>query len=75
MSDITPEERAKLRAEWKERLVQIGVARQAILDTKQSAGDIECPVCKSGRLRFSVARSNGHVWANCSTRLCMSWME
>jgi hypothetical protein len=75
MSDITPEERAKLRAEWKKRLVQIGVARQAILDTKQGAGEIECPVCKSGRLRFSVARSNGHVHAKCTTRLCMSWME
>jgi hypothetical protein len=75
MSDITPEERDRLRANWKERLVQIGVARQAILDTGHGAGEIACPVCNSGRLRFSVARSNGHVHASCTTRLCVSWME
>jgi len=38
-------------------------------------GVIECPVCKTGKLRFSVARCNGHVHAACTTDKCVRWME
>lgn len=72
--DVTPEERADLRKNMGERMKQIGIARQAILDTKQPGGVMRCPICETGRLTFTVAR-NGHVHAHCSTRLCMSWME
>ena len=37
-------------------------------------GDIECPVCK-GRLRFSVAAVNGHLWGACATATCVRWMQ
>lgn len=75
MHNVTKEERAELRRNSAKRFEQIGIARQAIIDTKLSSGVIDCPICKSGKLQFSVARSNGHVHAHCSTRLCMSWME
>jgi hypothetical protein len=38
------------------------------------SGDIECPVCQ-GRLHFSVAKVNGHVWASCATEGCVRFME
>lgn len=71
----TKEERDALRANIGQRIIDIGIARQAIIDTKLGSGSIECPICKTGQLRFSVARSNGHVHAACTTRLCMQWME
>lgn len=72
---VTKEERDALRANIGQRVKDIGTAREAIIATKQGSGEIDCPICKTGKLRFSVARSNGHVHAHCSTRLCMSWME
>lgn len=38
------------------------------------AGEIACPIC-DGRLRYSVAGVNGHMWARCDTAGCVSWME
>lgn len=39
------------------------------------AGEMECPVCKTGKLRYSRAAYNGHVHARCSTDGCVAWME
>jgi hypothetical protein len=39
------------------------------------AGEMECPVCKTGKLRYSRAAYNGHVHARCSTDDCVAWME
>ena len=39
------------------------------------AGVMECPVCKTGKLRYSRAGYNGHVHARCSTDGCVAWME
>lgn len=40
-----------------------------------SAGEIACPICEKGRLSFSRASSNGHIWARCSTEGCVAWQE
>lgn len=37
-------------------------------------GQVECPACK-GRLHYSVAATNGHLWGNCETADCLSWMQ
>ncbi len=37
-------------------------------------GEIKCPICK-GRLRYSVAGSNGHIWGACSNKDCVRWMQ
>lgn len=37
-------------------------------------GEVVCPVC-GGRLRYSVAAVNGHMWGTCSTEGCARWME
>ena len=39
------------------------------------AGQIDCPVCKVGKLRYSRAAYNGHVHAGCTTQGCVRWME
>ena len=38
-------------------------------------GEIACPVCKTGTIRYSVAGCNGHRHARCSTDGCVAFME
>ena len=38
-------------------------------------GELACPICKIGTLRYSVAGYNGHMHAACTTDKCVSWME
>lgn len=38
-------------------------------------GEIPCPACKKGALRYTVAAVNGHMHASCTTKGCASWME
>ncbi len=33
-----------------------------------------CPAC-NGKLHMTHASLNGHVWGNCETEGCLSWME
>ena len=37
-------------------------------------GELKCPLCSNGTLRYSVASCNGHMHAAC-TDGCVSWME
>jgi hypothetical protein len=39
------------------------------------SGQMSCPVCNTGTLRYSRDLSNGHVHARCSTEGCVAWME
>jgi len=40
-----------------------------------SVGVVECPKCH-GRLKYTVARSNGHIWGQCqTTKGCLNWMQ
>lgn len=39
------------------------------------AGEMTCPVCKTGKLRYSRSAINCHVCASCSTPDCVRWME
>lgn len=61
-----------------DHLAKMRTARSAIMDAAKGrrsvSGAIDCPVCKTGKLHFSVAY-NGHVHAQCTTKDCMWWME
>lgn len=75
----TPEEvQAEVEASGR-RFGQVVTARQAITTHSGSkrgvAGELPCPVCTTGTLRYSIAGSNGHCHARCSTGGCVSWME
>jgi hypothetical protein len=37
-------------------------------------GAMPCPKC-TGTLHWSRAAYNGHIWGQCSTEGCLSWME
>jgi hypothetical protein len=39
------------------------------------AGEMACPVCGAGKLRYSRSGYNGHIHAACSTDGCVAWME
>lgn len=68
-------------AEWKKIIAESLGVRAAIATAMESAGaksgegEIDCPVCKTGRVHYSVAECNGHVWARCSTKDCVAFME
>jgi hypothetical protein len=38
-------------------------------------GEMPCPVCTDGTLRYSVASYNGHLWGACSTESCVRWIQ
>jgi hypothetical protein len=46
----------------------------AIAEQPGSEGVIPCPAC-AGRLHWTRAESNGHVWGQCETDGCLSWMQ
>lgn len=41
---------------------------------KGIVGEIDCPVCKTGKLHYSVAAYNGHIHAKCTTKSCIGFM-
>lgn len=44
-------------------------------DRKEGAsGVITCPKC-GGELRYSIAPRNNHIWGQCQTDDCLSWMQ
>jgi hypothetical protein len=65
--------------EMRERMFAVEEARAAILVATDGAtgvaGKVGCPVCRTGKLSYSVARVNGHIHAQCSTDGCVRWME
>lgn len=54
-------------------------ARKAITDKhgegRGVGGEMPCPCCKDGILRYSIAAYNGHIWGKCSTTGCAQWIE
>lgn len=48
-------------------------ALQEIKQKPKDRGSIICPEC-GGKLNYSRAKSNGHVWGKCETPNCLSWM-
>jgi len=39
------------------------------------SGEMDCPVCLSGKLKYERSSYNGHVRACCSTKGCVAWIE
>lgn len=81
---LTPEE-VEAEDRWlMERIANVGKARAAIVEhlggpwkrgVAGASGQITCPVCSTGKLRFSRAGCNGHIYAACTTAECVRWME
>lgn len=73
----TPEEIAAHEQWCVERWNKTALALEDVAPYRKQGGAhiIDCPVCKTGKLHFTIARSNGHCHARCSTGGCVSWME
>lgn len=39
------------------------------------SGEMPCPICKTGTLRYSRSSYNGHIHAACTKDDCVGWME
>lgn len=71
-----------LRRRWKE---DKGVGITAPVDISRfhqpqtnyfcGAGEMACPICRTGKLQYSRSSYNGHVRAQCSTNNCVAWIE
>lgn len=73
MEELDAEER-----EVAEHFRKIAIARQAITEHMQGkfgGGEIQCPVCGTGKLSFVISEVNGHIHAKCTTCDCVAWME
>ncbi len=74
----TDEAKAKERQDEIEQTLNATCA--AIVEINQKHGKtnaqgvIECPLCK-GKLHYTVAACNGHIWGKCETENCLSWMQ
>lgn len=55
--------------------VQADAMAHGLRRGKGGTGRVQCPVCGDGEIRYSVAESNGHIWASCSTHGCVRWMQ
>jgi hypothetical protein len=77
-SAITPEEAEAAGVEAEKSFARIGTAIAAICKEakgrKGISGSIKCPCCE-GTLKYSIAGSNGHIHARCSTKDCVSFMQ
>lgn len=46
----------------------------AIRKQGKDSGEVSCPKCYAGKVHYSVAKLNGHIWGRCTTDGCISWM-
>lgn len=74
--------RAEIAAEvlaFKKLSRDCATVREAIVAKEKGRravqGQMPCPVCPSGTVRYTIAGVNGHVWARCSTEDCVRFME
>lgn len=55
-------------------LTALAAVKAATHGERGVSGSIACPIC-GGQLRYSVARSNGHIWGACVTPDCVRWIQ
>lgn len=75
----TQEEIEERKEEQRKSSSRVMTARAAIVEhsaiNNLRVGELECPICKIGKLRYGIAESNGHIHAGCTTESCVAWME
>lgn len=74
LSPYTKEELDAKLTEIEKRSVATTKAIAAIRKQKSQSGTVQCPLCEKN-ITYSVAQSNGHIWACCSTEGCLQWMQ
>jgi len=60
----------------KNNLMAYGIITKENNIPKESTdGEIECPICKTGKLFYSIASLNGHIHGKCNTPNCVNLMQ
>lgn len=57
------------------RVAHDDAKQKGIIKGKGGQSSVKCPCCPDGFIDYSVASSNGHMWAKCSTKECVRWIE
>lgn len=74
------EEKEKERAEQQKKAMEAVIAAHEDAKAKGfgrgrgGVGEVKCPLCSQGMIRYSVASCNGHMHGRCTSG-CVSWME
>ena len=55
--------------------VMADVKAKALGPGSGGSGSVPCPDCGTGHILYSVASCNGHVWGQCTTKGCLTWMQ
>jgi hypothetical protein len=78
--DPSPEDITKHKQEIKRVIERMNATMPLIIQIKREhkgeswKGIETCPIC-GGKLHMTHAAINGHVWGQCETKDCVSWME
>jgi hypothetical protein len=76
---FTKEELAEEERQLQSRIQRMALAAKAINEvhqqTKEYAGQMECPICKIGTLHWNVSPYNKHKRGVCTTDGCVGFME
>jgi len=81
--EVTKELIEEVEEEARMSMKNVLTARAAIVENigtwvvgqSGESGQLPCPICETGTLRFSRSGVNGHIHAGCSTETCVRWME
>ena len=73
----------KSQAAFEKHITDVVAARKVVIKEAggyqkgiDKNGMIDCPICKQKTcLIYKISGYNGHVWAVCNTKGCVSWME
>jgi hypothetical protein len=80
----TAEEIQKEIEQIEKRSAEMMLVAAAIIEDQTKLGlkkgnggssQVDCPVCKSGKVRYAVSSYNGHRHVACTTANCVAWME
>ncbi len=44
-------------------------------EKEDAQGEIDCPACRDGKIKYTVSGYNGHVWAKCTTPDCIRFIQ
>lgn len=55
--------------------VALDVKRRGLKRGHGGQGEVDCPACGRGKIKYSVASYNGHLAALCSTKRCLRFMQ
>ena len=70
----------KFQTESMGRLITILAVIPGSVDTRDKeywgkTGELVCPACETGTVRWTRAPNNGHLWASCSTPNCFGVIQ